>query len=116
MQLSTQFKTHRMQFTCLNEATTRERISKKYIIDKKNTDLNYRHRRSLVDLLNTALSDDSYDFSTILRQVPGFYCTLPWGWSDMENPRGFFEDIYRLATQGWKYDLQKASREDPSTG
>ncbi|WHT78880.1 hypothetical protein QMY54_03674 [Pseudomonas rhodesiae] len=35
MQLSTQFKTHRMQFTCLNEATTRERISKNYIIDKK---------------------------------------------------------------------------------
>lgn len=35
MQLSTQFKTHRMQFTCLNEATTRERLSKKYIIDKK---------------------------------------------------------------------------------
>jgi hypothetical protein len=33
----------------------------------------------------------------------------------MDNPRGFFEDIYRLMQESWKDDLQKASLEDLAT-
>ena len=98
----------------ININTDRERLIKKYIIDR-NTDLNYRHRKVLVDHLSATLYDDTYDFTQVLRQAPGFYCSLPWGWSNMVNPRGFFEDIYRLTHDWWKEDLQKASLEDQST-
>jgi hypothetical protein len=92
----------------------REKPIKKYVIDKS-SDLNYRHRKLLVDTLGAALDDKTYDFSRELNQAPGFYCSLPWGWSNMENPRGFFEGIYRLTNEWWKDDLQRASLEDPST-
>lgn len=98
----------------MNITTNREQLINKYMI-YKSTDLTYRHRKSLADMLGSALDDTSYDFSQILKPAPGFYCSLPWGWSDMENPRGFFEDIYRLMIEGWKDDLRKASLEDPST-
>lgn len=98
----------------INNDADRERLIKKHIIDKS-TDLNYRHRKVLVDKLSVALNDEAYDFSHVLRQAPGFYCSLPWGWSDMVRPRGFFEDIHRLANEWWKDDLQKASLEDQST-
>ena len=98
----------------INHKRDREKLIKKYIIDKS-TDLNYRHRKLLVDTLGDALEDETYDFSQALSQAPGFYCSLPWGWSDMEDPRGFFEDIYRMTNEWWKDDLQKASQEDQST-
>jgi hypothetical protein len=97
----------------INKPGDREALINAYIIDKS-TDLNYRHRKSLVDILSAALQEDSYDFSTILIQKPESYCTLPSGWDTMENPRAFFEDIYRLTKEGWKDDLQKASLEDQS--
>ncbi|WP_242176623.1 MULTISPECIES: hypothetical protein [unclassified Pseudomonas] len=92
----------------------REKLIKKYIINKS-SDLNYRHRKLLVDTLGAALDDETYDFSQEFSPAPGFYCSLPWGWSAMENPRAFFEDIYRLTNEWWKDDLQKASLEDQST-
>lgn len=98
----------------INIAADRELLINKYII-LENKDLNYRHRKLLADTLSTALEDKAYDFSQVLTPAPGFYCSLPWGWSDMENPRCFFEDINRLMSEGWKHDLQKASLEDPST-
>ncbi|WP_455884905.1 hypothetical protein [Pseudomonas spelaei] len=98
----------------INNNADREYLIKKHIIDKS-TDLNYRHRKSLFDILGAALNDDNYDFSQLFAQAPGYYCTLPWGWADMADPRIFFEDIYRLTQEGWKDDLQKASLEDPAT-
>ncbi|AZF53699.1 hypothetical protein C4J85_3216 [Pseudomonas sp. R4-34-07] len=65
--------------------------------------------------MGAALNDKTYDFSQLLSQAPGYYCTLPWGWENMENPRGFFEAIYKLTSEWWKDDLQKASHEDQST-
>ncbi|MDT3231006.1 hypothetical protein [Pseudomonas sp. rhizo25] len=92
----------------------RTQLIKKYIIEKF-SDLSYRHRKILCDTLEAALSDKTYDFSQLFRQAPGYYCNLPWGWSEMDNPRGFFEEIYRLTNEWWKEDLQKASLEDPAT-
>ncbi|WP_248751491.1 hypothetical protein [Pseudomonas sp. MWU15-20650] len=98
----------------INLDIDREQLIKKYIIDN-GSDLTYRHRKVLCDHLESALSDETYDFSQLFSQAPGYYCTLPEGWSDMENPRGFFEDIYRLTNEWWKDDLQKASLENQST-
>ncbi|QQU69837.1 hypothetical protein I6I45_07535 [Pseudomonas fluorescens] len=98
----------------INLDTDRRRLIEKYIIEKS-SDLSYRHRKVLCDKLGVALSDETFDFSHLLRQAPGYYCTLPWGWSEMDNPKGFFEEIYRLTNEWWKEDLQKASLEDPAT-
>lgn len=98
----------------INITADREQLINRYII-RKSTDLTYRHRKLLADTLSAALEDKSYDFSQILTPAPGFYCSLPWGWRNMKNPRCFFEDIYRLMNEGWNDDLQKANLEDPST-
>lgn len=90
-----------------------------YLIDKlvvgRSTDLNHRHKKSLIDVLRAALDDDEYDFSKVLRQDLNSHCGLPCGWEHMDNPRGFFEEIYSLASLGWRDDLHQASLEDQST-
>ncbi len=98
----------------INSPTDREELIKNYITDRS-TDLNYRHRKSLIDILSSALNYDAYDFSEILSQYPESHCALPYGWDTMENPRGFFEDIFRIMNKEWKNDLEKASLEDQST-
>jgi hypothetical protein len=40
---------------------------------------------------------------------------MAWDETEIVDPRGFFADIYRLANEVWKDDLQKASLEDQST-
>lgn len=64
--------------------------------------------------LGAALNDKNYDFSKILSQAPGYYCSLPWG-GVIWRTAVFFEEIYSLTNQWWKDDLEKASLEDPST-
>lgn len=86
-----------------------------HLVIDRSTDLNYRHKKTLVDLLSAALDDNEYDFSEILSQDLNSHCALPCGWDRMDNPRGFFEDIYNLAQEGWQEDLYQASLEDPST-
>lgn len=98
----------------INSPTDREDLIRTYITDRS-TDLNYRHRKALIDVLSAALSDNAYDFSKVLSQDPHSYCTLPFGWDSMRSPRAFFEDIFRLANEEWKDDLQKASLEDHLT-
>jgi hypothetical protein len=39
---------------------------------------------------------------------------LAWDETEINNARGFFEDIYRLASEEWREDLHKASLEDQS--
>ncbi|MGE1153192.1 hypothetical protein [Pseudomonas kitaguniensis] len=98
----------------VNQPEDRAYLIQHLIIDRS-TDLNYRHKKSLVDVLSAALDDNDYDFSKPLFQDLNSHCALPNGWDCMDNPRGFFEDIYTLAKAGWKDDLQKASLEDSST-
>lgn len=89
-------------------------LIKSLIIDR-DSDLNHRHKKALVDTLNSALNDHEYNFSQILQQNLNSYCALPCGWDRMENPRGFFEDIYKLAIEGWRNDLERARLESEST-
>jgi hypothetical protein len=75
----------------------------------------YRQKYLLVKCLESALFDRDYDFQALLENDPEECSSLPSGWDKMENPRAFFEDIYRLASEEWKDDLHKASLEDQST-
>jgi len=76
--------------------------------------LPYRHRYVLITMLKEALSASDFDFSKEFESDYDEYITMAWDETEIDNPRGFFEDIYRLANEEWKDDLQKASLEDQS--
>ncbi|MFJ2367262.1 hypothetical protein ACIPIN_26815 [Pseudomonas sp. NPDC087697] len=74
--------------------------------------LSYRHRLALFEILEKALADSDFDFSTQFESDYDECITIAWDETEIDDPRGFFEDIYRLASEEWKDDLQKASLED----
>ncbi|WP_100429375.1 hypothetical protein [Janthinobacterium sp. 67] len=75
-------------------------------------ELSYRHRHALVAVLAQALQDPDYDFQAILEHDPESTYALPALWDDMDDPRAFFADIYRLAQQDWRDDLARAAAEE----
>ena len=77
-------------------------------------ELGYRHRHALVVVLAQALQDPAYDFQLILEHDPESSYALPARWDEMDDPRAFFADIYRLVQQDWRDDLARAAAEDPS--
>jgi hypothetical protein len=78
-------------------------------------ELSYRHRHALVAVLAQALQDPAYDFQAILEHDPETTYALPARWDEMDDPRAFFADIYRLVRQDWRDDLARAAAEDPSS-
>lgn len=78
--------------------------------------LSYRHKFLLFELLAEKIRDRSYDFETLFNIDEVYDSSWPRAeWYALEDPRGFFEDVYRLAREEWKDDLCKASLEDQST-
>ena len=70
----------------------------------------------LFELLAEKIRDRSYDFETLFNIDEVYDSSWPRAeWYALEDPRGFFEDVYRLAREEWKDDLCKASLEDQST-
>lgn len=77
--------------------------------------LSYRHRHVLISMLESALNTPEFDFAKEFESDYDKYETMAWDETEIADPRGFFADIYRIANDVWKDDLQKASQEDPST-
>ncbi|MBC2384828.1 hypothetical protein HF257_31075 [Pseudomonas sp. WS 5106] len=77
--------------------------------------LSYRHRLLLISALRNALDNPNFNFSKEFESDYDEYITMAWDETEIADPRGFFADIYRLAYEVWKDDLQKASLEDQST-
>jgi len=96
-----------------NKKCDREQIIKKFIL-KRFDHLTYRHRFLLFSLLETALFSERYDFSKEFESSYDEHRSLAWDETQIEDPRGFFEDIYQLASDEWKEDLAKAVLEAPS--
>jgi len=97
-----------------NNKTDRETIISSFIL-KELIYLSYRHRFILISALKEALEKSDFDFAKEFESDHEEHITMAWDETEIENPRGFFADIYRLANEIWKDDLQKASLEDPST-
>ncbi|MDY7066293.1 hypothetical protein PsexTeo8_27510 [Pseudomonas extremaustralis] len=97
-----------------NDIDEREIIIKNFIL-KELMYLSYRHRFVLISILQDALNTPDFDFVKEFESNYGEYITIAWDETEINDPRGFFADIYRLANEVWKDDLQKASLEDPST-
>ncbi|MEO8488445.1 hypothetical protein [Pseudomonas sp.] len=97
-----------------NDKKDRENLILKYCLDPYNK-LSYRHRYKLVEHLKSALNTELFDFHSFFENNPEEYSTMAWDETEIADPRGFFADIYRLANQAWKEDIQRASFEDQST-
>ncbi|CRM27779.1 hypothetical protein [Pseudomonas sp. 28 E 9] len=97
-----------------NNYKERETIIRDFIL-KELMYLNYRHRFILISMLQHALENPNFDFAKEFESNYDGHITMAWDETEITDPRGFFADIYRLANEVWKDDLQKASREDQST-
>ncbi len=97
-----------------NSAHDRRIIIREYIIPDLRY-LSYRHRYALLKSLKTTLQDPNFDFASLFQSKPEEHTSLAWEAPEVENPRGFFEDILHIANEIWKDDLAKAEIEDQST-
>lgn len=97
-----------------NDKKDREVLIIKYCLDP-HSKLSYRHRYKLVESLSLALDSENFDFHSFFEDDPEEYSTMAWDETEITDPRGFFAEIYRIANEVWKDDLQKASLEDQST-
>ncbi|MFL1386325.1 hypothetical protein ACI77F_01465 [Pseudomonas tritici] len=97
-----------------NKMKDREKIIISFIL-KDLMYFSYRHRFILISTLRDALDNPDFDFSKEFKSDYDEYITMAWNETEIADPRGFFADIYRLANEVWRDDLQKASLEDQST-
>ncbi|PRW88850.1 hypothetical protein C7A11_09770 [Pseudomonas simiae] len=97
-----------------NDHKDREKIIISFIL-KDLMYLSYRHRFILISALRDALENPDFDFAKEFENDYDEYITMAWNETEITDPRGFFVDIYRLANEVWKEDLQKANLEDQST-
>jgi hypothetical protein len=97
-----------------NSNDDREQIIRGFIL-RRFDNLTYRHRFSLFGILEEILALPEFDFSALFESDYDANTCMAWDETEIENPRGFFEDIYRLAAEEWKDDLKKAGEEDQST-
>jgi hypothetical protein len=97
-----------------NDKEDREKIIVSFIL-KDLRYLSYRHRFVLMSSLRDSLDNPNFDFSKEFESDYDEHITMAWDETEIADPRGFFADIYRIANDVWKDDLQKASQEDPST-
>lgn len=95
-----------------NEPADREILIIEYALKGRRS---YREKYLLYKCLKTALLDKEYDFQGLLEHDSQVCSSFPDGWDAMDNPRLFFEEIYRLAGEVWRDDLHKAGTEDQST-
>ncbi|WP_210639988.1 hypothetical protein [Pseudomonas sp. Tri1] len=97
-----------------NKQSEREEIIKKFILPSYDY-LTYRHRFLVFKMLEGFLLKVGFDFSTQFESDYDDPRILAWDETEIDDPRGFFEDIYKLASEEWKEDLKKAALEDQST-
>ncbi|MCF5724156.1 hypothetical protein [Pseudomonas syringae] len=97
-----------------NDVKDRENLILKYCLDPYKQ-LSYRHKHKLMESLSSALNTENFNFHSYFEDDPEECSAMAWDETEIADPRGFFADIYRLANEVWKDDLQKANLEDPST-
>jgi hypothetical protein len=97
-----------------NDQYDREQIIRGFVL-RRFDHLIYRYRFLLFEILEDYLSLPDFGFSTKFENNYDENNYLAWDETEIDDPRGFFENIYRLVSEEWKGDLQKASFEDQTT-
>ncbi|OOG88960.1 hypothetical protein B0E42_02935 [Pseudomonas sp. A25(2017)] len=78
--------------------------------------LSYRHKYVLMSFLENKLNDPDFNFQSLFEIDEDCAGSWPRGeWYNLKDPKRFLQDVYILAKQTWKEDLQRAALEDPST-
>lgn len=94
-----------------NNRDDRAELIKKYCLSLEY--LSYRHKFLLVESLAAKLEDNNYDFQRLFEIDESEASSWPRSeWYELESPRGFFQDVFKLAHEVWKEDLLKAKLED----
>lgn len=99
-----------------NDEKDREEIIKNYILPAIEN-ISYRHRFVLYNVLKEALENSNFDFSELFEtdyDSDDYTCTA-WDSSEIENPKGFFIEIFEFITNRWADDLNRAASEDESS-
>ncbi|AZF43031.1 hypothetical protein C4J87_2874 [Pseudomonas sp. R1-43-08] len=97
-----------------NIKSDREELIKHYALNLSY--LSYRHKYALTENLKDKLNDETYNFHSLFEISEDDTGSWPRAeWYELDNPKDFLREIYLLAKDVWKDDLQKASREDQST-
>ena len=96
-----------------NNEKDREKIIISFVL-KDLMYLSYRHRFVLMAALRDVLDKPDFDFSKKFESDYDEYITMAWDEIEIADPRGFFADIYRLASEVWKTTSKKpASKTSP---
>jgi hypothetical protein len=94
-----------------NAPEDREILIRKYCLNLPY--LSYRHKLVLLEALEVALDDSNYDFSSLFEIDE--WETSSWPreeWYSLNCSRCFFREVYRLARDVWREDLELAASED----
>ena len=97
-----------------NEQHDREKVIKNFVL-RRFDHLTYRHRFLLFKILTDSLSQSEFDFSTQFESNYDENTCVAWDETQINDARGFFEDIYRLAVEQWNDELKKARAENQSS-
>lgn len=89
----------------------REFLISKFII-KRFAGLSCRHKFVLFFVLGEALDGEPSVFSKVFDHDPIAHSLLPIGWSEMIDPKAFFDDVHIKLSEAWCDELYKASQED----
>lgn len=97
-----------------NIPSDREAIIRNYILPLT-MHHTHKHKHALFRILESAVKNHNYDFDALFEtdyeNEEESYCTVEWERREIEDPRAFFEDIYKLAKKVWAEDLTKAESE-----
>lgn len=89
------------------------RDNHKDLIVRKKPTQTHRHRYMLLKKLENTLHNKDFDFSALFdNDDDDDYTSAAWESHEIDDPRGFFEDIYRIAMNVWKEDIEKAKPEN----
>ncbi|WP_085710612.1 MULTISPECIES: hypothetical protein [unclassified Pseudomonas] len=97
-----------------NDASDREIVIRKFILGGF-FGYTYRHKFLMVKILEDALSSPCFDFSKLFEDDYDSNTCVAWDETMVDDPRGFFEDIYRFAVEQWHEELKKARAENQSS-
>ncbi|QHC94794.1 hypothetical protein [Pseudomonas sp. R84] len=97
-----------------NNLSDREIVIKEFILINFPS-FTYKHKFLMVKVLEDALNSPEHDFTRQFEDDYESNTCVAWNETMVNDARGFFEDIYRLANECWSEDLEKARVEDLST-
>ncbi|MFJ2540516.1 MULTISPECIES: hypothetical protein [unclassified Pseudomonas] len=97
-----------------NKHSDREVVIKEFIL-KNFPGFTYRHKFLMVKVLEDALNSPGFNFSEQFEDDYDSNTSVAWGEMMVNDPREFFEDIYKLASEQWSEDIDKARAENQST-